>query len=921
MNIVCSECSSQLPPNVKFCTKCGESVDNKKVESNPENTSTNCVCGNMVSPMAKFCTVCGMKMNRAETKPEPETRDLHVKCQCGEILTDEIVFCPSCGTGRHKEVLKPEPSVQLSPKPKICECGQTLEPEHRFCTGCGKPAVANEEPKQHQHPVENASAIIENTVSAAHSETQADRQNISVPVAKSTGITSRKKKRKRKNFTSASIIFLFMIGTILGAYYYKHGNINFLDFDLFGGGTTKMKADLSTVSAPPDNFIPVYDKRHSFGTQKHILNADNPVFSNSGVSLALDPYFVSSDVELTVRPFKMKGSWKGVTANPYEFKLDNGDKDVGMIEIRIPYTKKSEEDMVGAGYYNELTGEWEPVVFTDDKQNNEIVVLTDHLSIYSSFVMQGEGTRGAQVARLSNYFYTTFPSKLDNLYHQVIVESSKIGFVPGETALDLGLSAVSEWLGYAGNALTIQDLAYSTDFLSDFSDVLTNVGYVMAMIEVANACVKGETEKAGVIALTTAQSYGISKFSTTALQIGLIGVFFIDYSLNRFLETAMTGVEDKYTRAYNLYYSKQSPISGTHKDSRDWYRTLIQIIDKSKNPAQAKEEIMKTIDEYVYRFWNDKNNHLVFGDLNIGFGAWGGYNKELAKKISENKKSILLNGILKSVFERLEKEIQNRQKKLYFDERSKLAGYLNQVVDMTIKEEKFDGKAEYAGYYIRFSPLSENAVVRNWTGKLNKDGMITTRFTILGHLLAGAPSKLHLFKNRESLERNVPDLEVGFTIDLPHTTVILKPEGVEFEDIPGTYDITSTVDDIDMGIMGGLMVFSTNDGNLQGNELNSFMPAKGTVSKGKMDISITGVNKARVIVTYLEGGYDQRITYTGYWNDGVLRMEMETEGGMEQPWNLHFYGPVSNITCKGTAKGDYFGVMSYTGTFEGKKVK
>lgn len=62
----CPKCNTSLRPGVKFCTSCGQKI---------EESTTCSQCGTPLKPGAKFCIKCGQKVVLAEktSTPSPET--------------------------------------------------------------------------------------------------------------------------------------------------------------------------------------------------------------------------------------------------------------------------------------------------------------------------------------------------------------------------------------------------------------------------------------------------------------------------------------------------------------------------------------------------------------------------------------------------------------------------------------------------------------------------------------------------------------------------------------------------------------------------------------------------------------------------------------------------------------------------------
>lgn len=87
----CSECGFDNPPDDKFCTKCGTTLE---APPPPAASETTCPqCGSEVSPEALFCGECGA--NLANLCP-----------QCGIEAPAGIRFCTKCGQDLTKGVTR-----------------------------------------------------------------------------------------------------------------------------------------------------------------------------------------------------------------------------------------------------------------------------------------------------------------------------------------------------------------------------------------------------------------------------------------------------------------------------------------------------------------------------------------------------------------------------------------------------------------------------------------------------------------------------------------------------------------------------------------------------------------------------------------------------------------------------------------------
>jgi ribosomal protein L40E len=94
---ICLKCQIELPPEAKFCPKCGGPVQDVAPPATPPPAAgTACVqCGTAVPPGAAFCPLCGGRVE--SLAPDTEAPALPVCKQCGKPLPPGAVFCGTCG--------------------------------------------------------------------------------------------------------------------------------------------------------------------------------------------------------------------------------------------------------------------------------------------------------------------------------------------------------------------------------------------------------------------------------------------------------------------------------------------------------------------------------------------------------------------------------------------------------------------------------------------------------------------------------------------------------------------------------------------------------------------------------------------------------------------------------------------------------
>ncbi len=524
-----------------------------------------------------------------------------------------------------------------------------------------------------------------------------------------------------------------------------------------------------------------------FDPIKKTLKRDDGIVKSQGISIEVDDVFLEEDSYVKILKMQAPAPLENTKVNAYKFEVDTSSYN-GLYTITIPY--EPGEGEIGAGYYNEGIQKWEPVVYEIDKENNEVIITTDHLSTYASFKVVEEGTRSARLE--SNLFEAhNHLGRYESDYGAIIQESFGPEMSPGSKAYDLGKSVVDDWFMASGMILEFEGVAYSSNFLDGLSTAFGNVGLALSMAQLAVDYSHGNDQEMAVNAFNTSQGVAIGKWGTKALKLSMVGVTAIDYSITKLAEDAIGGREDVWREAYRLYYRENH-----QRSYEDWYHRLLELHDHAESPEQFDRLMNTELNRYTYKFWHEDES--IIGDYQVeaqghGFTGGGGLNEDLKEEIADEYKAQLLSETFCPVFRRIEKEIRYEQFKDYQAELASARDKLNKVVDFEIVELlDSDEEAKYAGYTVQFGPLSEDADTDDWTGTLNDEGRAKSRFTVLGHMSSGAPDEIRLYETEKDLEKGNPALTQEFVVDVPHT--IIEICGIEGE-LEGSWKGTMVVEE------------------------------------------------------------------------------------------------------------------------------
>ncbi|SET52369.1 hypothetical protein SAMN05660297_02663 [Natronincola peptidivorans] len=550
---------------------------------------------------------------------------------------------------------------------------------------------------------------------------------------------------------------------------------------IFGIDTTREYKDTQALEVDQDS---------DFTIQKQVLTPDNGRIQHKGVSLEIDAVFMSEEDNITMEVTKMKAPkpLENAVVSAYKFTASNSNYD-GLYTITIPYD--TTEGIVGAGYFNKSSNKWEPVVYEIDEANKQVIITTDHLSTYGAFTITNEGTRYARIS--SGLFEAhNHMSRQGSMHGEIIQEALGNEMTPGQKAVDLGSSIVGDWFTATGVIMEFEGLAYSSEYLSDLSDIFGNIGLALSIAQLASDYSRGDQQAMAINTFNTAQGLAIGKWGTKALKVSMIGVTAIDYSLNKLIEQVIGGREEVWFKAYDRYYNDRQKRTG-----QDWYHRIKQLHDHASTPERFQALLETELNMYTYLFWQEDEAVIAEYQSDVMNHAWsggGGLNQQLKERIAEEYKSNLLRYTLEPVLRRIEKEVRYEQFLEYQEELRKARDELNRVITFEVQEEsRGNEELDYAGYIIQLGPLADSADYRQWTGRLNKDGYVQTKFTVLGHLAAGAPNEIRLYETIKDLENENPELTVAFTVDVPNTRVTIGQ--IEDVDLTGVWEGYSVITD------------------------------------------------------------------------------------------------------------------------------
>ena len=533
------------------------------------------------------------------------------------------------------------------------------------------------------------------------------------------------------------------------------------------------KADLTTPVAAVDSiaWVPgfVYENAEIFN-----INEDNLTVEAQKCKIRFDPTVIDGDVQLCVRNSVLKpNAMEGVVSGfAVDLSLSDDTHELtGTVDITFPVTDTSKK--YGAAYFNEETGEWEPVYYEYDKEAGTFTISTNHLSTYGFFQIADKMTTYStlsliKLADLDNLSTGPIDQMAGKLL-EVIASDDPEWEMKWQATNDMGMwqSIGLDVLYSAANGTLEAVLGYKP-FAEQIDNAVTSMGYLatfMNVVNVARSDLKGD--KIGVASGTLKTILGhyggvASQFiGTTAFTASMATVAAIGIALEKFGTMVQQRKIDLYNEAYRIYYSpEESPkvVAGTSKYGNKWYFKLKDWFDlfykafsnPDKTNTQLDSYVEAVVRDYCDRFWIDTNaqSMCVAEAKAHGLSSMMYPDEYTRKTISDAYFAELMNGQLVSVIQSVRNHVKVDAFNRYTTEAKSLAKLMNtqiglQILDKSVKEGE---KSKYAGYTIQFTLIPESlSDPEHFKNKINEKGRCKIGyFTQYALIVHDIPTRLTL---------------------------------------------------------------------------------------------------------------------------------------------------------------------------------
>lgn len=565
------------------------------------------------------------------------------------------------------------------------------------------------------------------------------------------------------------IIILVVIGGIAGYRYYKD---------------KKATEDLPLNEYKDSNYLSFNTNtqtKNSILEQQLQFDDKNEIrLKKNNVEINIYNSYDSKAQELKISAINNFTLKKGnLLSKPIGIQLKNSNESNFPIEIQFKKTKNTTIDQMFCLSISENGNVDYPICF---ESNDSVKVITDHLTDFYPISSSGQ-LEYSPIMTLPTYFACSRVKLSESQTVSILKNYSKdINYIPGSAKMDFW-KIFTEHFGISTNITAFAENAMYMEGFSKFNSYIPEVGLSLSFVQLGIDMYNGE-QKSGVLNFTKNTGfYAIAKtFPTRAMNIAMVGVFVIDYSLNKFAETALTNRKQLYQKISSNWLSNRRANGET---GEWWHKKLKGVIYKNKEePWLIGSAIEREFDQYVEELWGDEVEIGVIQSQlgQTSFTGGGGLNKKLIEELSAELK-FALKSYNKAVVEKLGKEYLIKQQNYSRDLRLKAIDYLNQKHRIRILVTSKGGKTEsLKGIEVGIKVKDYNKQ-KMWMKKLSDNSDADIFCTNLGFINAGIP---HIAYIKIPVEGENPlIIEKKFKLKEGNTTVEFK---INTEDITGEWE-------------------------------------------------------------------------------------------------------------------------------------
>lgn len=518
-------------------------------------------------------------------------------------------------------------------------------------------------------------------------------------------------------------------------------------------------------------------------------------------SIEFAPTTIDEDAQVCVRnsvliprPFEGVAGGVGIDIS----MLDENGNEVhelsGVAKITIPLQAEPNQ-AVSAVYFNEQSGEWEPVYMEYDRDAGVATIITDHLS-YFGLVWTGEEHTRQEWFEADKYDMSilyTFDEGTKKLLKLLESDDPEV-----EAALafkdEMGLwQSLGLDVFYQGAVAATEPLFnFKPEAIDNAVSIMGEIGTALTILDVVRADLKGDNVAvaSNTLKVLMAKTAGAaaSWIGTPVMAASMSLAAFVGVALEKFGTMVAQYKLDQLREAYRIYYRKEGgDITGKdmYRSAKDWYEIFKPaFVEANMDETQLKAYIEQTVRQYCNLYWDDTDaQYLLKAEvIKRGITTVLDDNSSNRKIISDEFFAELMNGKLVSVFHALRNYQITQAHKRAAAKVNRMAKMMNQKVSFVITDSsvKEGEPSKFAGRKIGFAAVPDDVTdPADWVANINEEGNAKLEwFTAYALVRNSVPFRITLFD-----ENGEPEKNFDFTLDgSPAETVInidLAKDGVK----------------------------------------------------------------------------------------------------------------------------------------------
>ncbi len=440
----------------------------------------------------------------------------------------------------------------------------------------------------------------------------------------------------------------------------------------------------------------------------------------------------------------------------------------GAAEIRIPYDKKKAHlnaSTLLAGWFNPNTQQWETIPYIVDEENHQVIILTNHLSKFGVFEIEGSGKRtafakplsAAQLAQLKQQTYNAILKPFEDGPVNVRSEDT-VGEVL--EALDGSFNGWCAFGGQSFNTIYSKGGTIKTGWVGSMGRTCTVIGVVSASLSVANNAYKhGFTSTETLTAMGNAAISLGSTAASAPIQGALVVVSAIQMGYNTYDASKQTS---KNKEIQDLFWAWKAEQDWNSWKIKDWANNHLQpMYDRYytngakgtpyENYQDYLDRVKSVINSYAHRFYEAYNSGEVaamFPDRNV-------------PSIEDTRVRNAVNDVCLDYEQQLGEYFQTyfkaQARACYVDAVNKLESYcetirqeMNQKITITLQEDVPEGEIPWTqNAKIALGP-PRNQMGWAWQENFDEENKATMTFTGTAYMMTGCPDYVELYSTLTS---------------------------------------------------------------------------------------------------------------------------------------------------------------------------